>query len=136
MRHAIWICLTLVPALPAADGPKVRTFKFVYETTVTDLKPGQEARAWLPVPQTTDDQEVLKVETAFPVEAAVNTESTYGNKMFYLAAKADKDGNIRLKAVYTIKRREVKGETDTALKGMLDLFLKPDSMAPPDGKHL
>jgi hypothetical protein len=136
MRYAVLALLVLVPEIPAADEPKVRTFKFIYETTVTDLKPGQEARIWLPVPQTTDDQEVLKIETTFPVDSALNAESTYGNRMFYLVAKADKDGNIPLKAMYTIKRREVKGETDTAIKGMLDLYLKPDSMAPPDGKHL
>src|SRR4029079_2363481 len=130
MRSSTCAVLALVPALQAADGPKTRSFKFAVETTITDLKPGQEARVWLPVPQTTADEKVLKVETTFPVEPAVNTESTFGNKMYYLAAKADKDGNIPLKAVYTIKRKEVKGETDTALKGMLDVYLKPDSMAP------
>src|SRR5215213_4330783 len=107
MRYSVFAVLALVPALHAADEPKTRTFKFVYETTVTDLKPGQEARVWLPVPQTTDDQEVLKVETTFPVKPSVNSESTFGNKMYYLAAKADADGKIPLRAAYTIKRKEV-----------------------------
>src|SRR4030095_844821 len=71
MRQPILALLVLVPTPLSADKPKVRNFKFIYETTVTDLKPDQEARIWLPVPQTTDDQEVLKFETTFPVEAAV-----------------------------------------------------------------
>src|SRR5215212_6364546 len=109
LRTAIAL-LVLTPPLVVAAEPKSRTFKFGYEVTVTGLAPGQQARVWLPVPQTTDDQEVLAVDKHFPAEPMLNTETKLGNQMFYLGAKADADGNIPLKAVYTIKRKEVKGE--------------------------
>lgn len=134
MRSAIAF-LVLTPILAAAE-PKTRTFKFTYEATVTGLAPGQEARIWLPVPSTTDDQEILAIDKHFPTEPALNTETALGNRMFYLSAKADADGTIPLKAVYTVKRKEVKGETDKTLHDMLDQYLKFDPLSKPDGKQM
>jgi transglutaminase-like putative cysteine protease len=134
-----YIAIILLPAtscLVIAAEPKSRTFQFTYETTVTGLKPGQDARVWLPVPQTTDDQDVLKVNKSFPVEATLNTETRLGNQMFYLAPMADADGNIQLRVQYTVRRKEVKGETDKELKEGLEEYLKADRLAPPDGKHM
>jgi transglutaminase-like putative cysteine protease len=136
MRQSIVALFALVPVVSAADRPSSRTFKFVYEATVTGLRPGQHARIWIPVPQTTDDQEVLHVELSLPGEPALNTETKFGNRIFYVAARADADGNVPIKAAYTLNRHEVKGETDKALRDGLDLYLKPDRLAPPDGKHL
>ncbi|HEX3150692.1 MAG TPA: transglutaminase-like domain-containing protein [Gemmataceae bacterium] len=135
MRSVILVLLAIAPTL-TADEPKSRSFKLNYEVTISGLKPGQDARVWLPVPQTTDDQEVIAIDKTFPVKAAERTENKFGNRMYYLEAKADADGNIPLKAVHTIKRKEVRGATDKAIKDMLDLHLKPDPLAPPDGKHL
>jgi transglutaminase-like putative cysteine protease len=136
MRHTLVALLVVFPAVGAADEPRTRTFKFTYEASVTGLKPGQPVRIWVPVPQTTDDQEVLHVEMSLPGEPALNTETKFGNRMFYVATRADADGNVPVKATYTVRRREVKGETDKALKEGLDQYLKPDPLAPPDGKHL
>lgn len=126
--------LALAPALAAAE-PKTRTFKFTYEGTVTGLTPGQEARVWVPVPQTTDDQEVLKVVKRTPAEATPHTEKQFGNKVFYMAAKADPDGNVPFTFVYTVKRKEVVGETDKELRDGLERYLQADPLAPADGKH-
>jgi transglutaminase-like putative cysteine protease len=136
MHRSLVALLVLVPVLSAADEPKTRTFKFTYEATVTGLKPGQQARIWIPVPHSSDDQDVLRVEMSLPGEPALNTETRFGNRMFYIAAKADADGNIPIQAAYTVLRREVKGETDKALQAGLDKYLKPDALAPADGKHL
>jgi len=136
MSRSLVALLVVVPALSAADEPRTRNFKFTYEASVTGLKPGQQARIWVPVPQTTDDQEVLHVEMSLPGEPALNTETKFGNRMFYIAARADTDGNVPVKATYTVRRREVKGETDKTLKENLEQYLKPDPLAPPDGKHL
>jgi transglutaminase-like putative cysteine protease len=137
MKHIVAAGLVLAAAgLVQSAEPKSRTFKFTYEVTVTGLAPGQEARIWLPVPQSTDDQEILKVEKSFPTEPSLNTETKLGNQMYYLAAKPDADGNVPLRAVYTVRRKEVKGETDKSLQEGLDKFLQSDALAPADGKHL
>ncbi|HKB01410.1 MAG TPA: transglutaminase domain-containing protein [Gemmataceae bacterium] len=133
MRTLLALLVLAAPALAAE--PKTRTFRFTYEVTVNGLAPGEQARVWLPVPQTTDDQEVIAIDMHFPVEAALNTETRLGNQMFYLGTKADADGSVPLKVVYTIKRKEVKGETDKGLQGMLDQYLKFDPLSRPDGKQ-
>lgn len=136
MVRTLIVLLVLVPVAAVAVEPTTRTFKFRYEATVTGLKPGQPARIWVPVPQSTDDQEVLHVEMSLPGDPALNTETRFGNRMFYVAARADAGGNVPIKATYSVRRREVKGETDKALRDGLDQYLKPDRLAPPDGKHL
>lgn len=135
MSRSFIVLLVLGPGA-TADEPTTRSFKFTYEATVTGLKPGQQARVWVPVPQTTEDQDVLHVAMNLPGEPALNTETRLGNRMFYIAAPADADGTLPIKATYTVRRREVRGETDRALKEGLELYLKPDRLAPPDGKHL
>lgn len=130
------VLVALVPVLAFGAEPKSRTFKFSYEATVTGLKPDQEARVWIPVPQTNSDQEVLATELEFPVKPMLGQDAELGNKMYYFVGKADGKGEIELKATYTIKRQEVVGETDLKLKGGLDKFLKSDPLAPANGKHM
>src|SRR5215210_7879759 len=103
MLRSLVALVVFVPVASAADDPTTRTFKFTYEATVTGLKPGQQARIWVPVPQTTEDQEVLHVEMSLPGEPALNTETKFGNRMFYIAARADAAGSIPIKATYTVK---------------------------------
>jgi len=118
----------------AADEPRSRTFQFTYSATVTGLKPDETARIWLPVPQSTGEQEVKIV--AQPKDAKLNKEKKYGNQMLYVERKADADGKAALEMVFLVKRKEVKGETkdDDAAK-LLD-FLKPDAKVPIEGKPL
>jgi transglutaminase-like putative cysteine protease len=134
IRFVVYALLVTSP-LGAAE-PKSRTFKFTYEGTVTGLAPGQQARIWVPVPPSNDDQEILRIVKRVGANVGMHTESEFGNKVFHFASKADADGNIPFTFVYTVERREVLGETDKSLTNGLDRFLKPDPLAPPDGKHL
>src|SRR5262249_28391507 len=87
--------------------PKERTFEFTYGPTVTGLRPEQVARVWLPVPSDSDEQ---KVEILTPQKGAkLTTEKFYGNRMYYLEAKADADGKIPLSMSFNVTRQEVKG---------------------------
>lgn len=129
------LAVLLIPAAALAAEPQVRTFRFTYEAAVTGLKPGDTAHIWLPIPPTTDDQKLLQTETHFPVEASKHTEAGFGNAMYHLTPKADADGKIALRVVYTVERREVRGETDPGVKAD-PKYLRPDPLAPADGKHL
>jgi transglutaminase-like putative cysteine protease len=126
----------LLPTLALTAEPKTRTFNFTYEATVTGLKADQEARVWIPSPPTNADQEVLAVELTMPIKPTTSAEPMFGNKMYYFAAKPGVDGIVSLRAVYTVKRKEIVGESDLATQANLDKFLKPDPLAPADGKHL
>jgi transglutaminase-like putative cysteine protease len=131
-----FIAAVLVAAPLAAAEPATRTFKFTYEGTVTGLKPGQQARIWTPIPPTNDDQVISRIVKRVAADVTISTEFEYRNMMFHFAPKADSDGNIPFTFVYTVERKEVKGETDKRQNDGLERFLKADPLAPADGKHL
>jgi hypothetical protein len=120
-----------------AEDAKSRTFLFTYGATVTDLPAGKMARVWLPVPPSSEHQQVEIVSKDLPAEGKLGKESKYGNQMLYVEAKADKDGNIPLKVVYRVKRLEVRGsDMEKPDEIRVAMFLKADKMVPIDGKPL
>ncbi len=136
-----WYALPILFALTAsvfgdAAAPRTRTFQFTYSATVTGLKPDEAARIWLPVPQTTNDQDVTVV--AAPKDAKLTKEKKAGNAMYYLEARADADGKIPVEMAFLVKRKEVKGEEKLSAdeKAKLADYLKPDAKVPVDGKPL
>jgi transglutaminase-like putative cysteine protease len=118
------------------DAPRSRTFQFTYAAIVTGLKPAETARVWLPAPQTSDEQEVTVVSA--PTDAKLNTEKKYGNKMYYLEAKADADGKVALEMAFLVTRKEVKGPVKLSgdEESKLADYLKADAKVPIDGKPL
>jgi uncharacterized protein (TIGR03000 family) len=118
------------------DAPRSRTFQFTYGAIINGLKPDEAARVWLPVPQSSHEQDVTVVSS--PNGAKINKEKKHGNAMYFCEAKADADGKIAVEMVFFVKRKEVKGEgklsADEAAK--LNDFLKPDATVPIEGKPL
>src|SRR5687767_15139692 len=97
--RGLFAAIVLSLALPAAGAAppapttkpavaKQRDFLFTYAATVTGLAPGQEARVWLPVPPSNEDQQVAVERKDLPGEAAMTTESKYGNRILSFKAKA------------------------------------------------
>ena len=85
-------------------------------------RPGSRPQVWLPVPPTTDDQKVLDVATYFPAPFEKFTETRFGNEMYYLdPAGRRRTVPSRIRVVYTVERREVKGETDKGSEGRLEV---------------
>jgi len=117
--------------------PKSRTFEFTYAATVTGLKPQQTARIWLPVPPNNDEQ---KIEIVTPLAGAKLTkEKFYGNRLYYLEAKAGADGKIPLTMTFKVTRKEVRSLTTKDSGGdaaRIKRFLQPDKLVPITGKPL
>ena len=133
------LAVVLCADRPADPAPHTRTFQFTYAATVTGLKPDQEARIWLPVAPSNDDQGTAIVSRDLPGEGKIGRETRYGNEILYVEAKADAEGKIPLKVVYKVTRREVKGDGGKNVKENPDLlahYLKPDAKVPIDGKPL
>jgi hypothetical protein len=137
------VCLT--PAvLGAADDqsekPRIRTFQFTYAATITGMKPGQKARVWLPVPPSNDDQEIKIVMKDLPAEGAIYTERAYNNRILHLETKANEKGEILLRMVYRVKRRELKRDRLAPKRDEdaeeLARLLKPNKRVPITGKPL
>jgi uncharacterized protein (TIGR03000 family) len=121
----------------AAAEPKSRSFLFTYSATVTGLPADKTARIWLPVPSSSEDQQVEIVAKDLPAEGKIGRESKFGNQILYVEAKAGKDGTIPVKATYRVTRREVKGQQQKEKDAdQIALFLQPDAKVPIDGKPL
>jgi transglutaminase-like putative cysteine protease len=118
--------------------PKTRTFLFTYAATATGLAPNKVTRIWLPVPSTTEDQEVHFVAKRLPVEGKISREPKFKNEILYVEAPADADGKVSLEVTYRIMRREVKGDRQKPANNseQVALFLKPDAKVPIGGKPL
>jgi hypothetical protein len=120
-----------------ADEPKSRHFDFKYDVEVTDLKPGQVARIWMPVPPSNDEQVVSVVHRQLAAEGRIGTDTKYGNQIIYIEAAANSDGRITNSITYGVKRNEVAaGSADTVPDSVAVSFLKPDAKVPIDGKPL
>lgn len=145
----ISVCaLSAVFCLVGSDGstqeikPKSRTFLFTYAASVNDLAPGKVADVWLPVPESTPEQDVRIVSKQLPATEQVNRDKTYGNQILYVRAKANEKGSIPLQITYQVTRREVRTDRSGTLflkpdpKEKLSRFLQPDVMVPIQGKPL
>jgi transglutaminase-like putative cysteine protease len=105
---AIFSVCAMAPVRAAEGKAKPpRAFRFTYSATVVDLKPGQTARVWLPVPPRNDDQDVEIASKDLPAVGRIGTERTHGNRILYFEAKADDKGCIPFSVVYRVKRREL-----------------------------
>jgi transglutaminase-like putative cysteine protease len=149
-RRSLFLLVTgLLLALPCraeedkAAKPKVRTFTFTYAATITGLDPAKKARIWVPVPPSTEDQDVTpkgrQAVGAGRVMGMTATEALYGNRIWFVETMPDADGKVALKAVYHVVRREVKGETGKKERpdpAQLKRYLQPDSLVPITGKPL
>lgn len=135
---ALGLVMGLVGSL-RADGetaPKTRDFLFTYSATVTGLAPGTTVRVWLPVPSSSEDQEVSIVKRDLPAEDKIEKDAKYGNQILFVEAKADADGKVPLSVTYRVKRREVRFDPKAMNAEAAELFLKPDAKVPIGGKSL
>jgi transglutaminase-like putative cysteine protease len=125
-------------------GPRhaARTFDFTYAATVTGLPPEKKARLWVPVPSSSDDQDVTIVGTQVKggekAKGRVATEKRYGNRVFFVETKPDASGKVALRFVYRVTRREVKGETGKKQDppDRIARYLEADALVPITGKPL
>jgi transglutaminase-like putative cysteine protease len=142
---AVLVGLVLVPLVAAEtegeDKPRSRTFQFTYAATVTGLKPDQIARIWIPAPPVTAQQEVKVVSKELPGKKLFGRDATYNNLILFVESKADVKGQVALKVVYKVKRREVvtkgmAGITQKEADKRIKRFLEPDAKVPITGKPL
>lgn len=135
--------LSSVAAEPSGEA-KERRFRFVYQTTVTKLAPGQVARLWIPLPPSLPEQQVRLVRQRVPAGAAAmpEVEQPNGNQIFFAEAKASDSGEILAEFTYDIVRREIRRATPAKsapaplTADERKFFLTPDRRGPITGRPL
>ena len=113
-----------------ADGPTSRTFRFTYGATLTELKPGAAVRVWLPVATNTFDQEASIVSIELPGEHQQTTDSSHGNNLIYFEAKANEKGEVPMKVLYRVTRREITSANYEPIGKRNDVWRKASKLVP------
>jgi hypothetical protein len=137
------------PASQTRDDAKVaplksRTFLFTYTATVAKLPKGKTVKLWLPLPQSSPDQDVTLQDaklTAGGMESIVGTDPMYGNKShFFQMAPQKDDGTLTVSNTFKVTRREVltanNRRREPAVNKTIDRFLQADKLVPLGGKPL
>jgi transglutaminase-like putative cysteine protease len=126
--------LTIAAVATAHESPpESRRFLFTYAATIDGLEPGTNARVWLPVAPTDDDQEVELVAIDVPGEYQRNIEPKFGNELLFFEAPADEAGQIALRIDYRLTRRAATPVGTPADAGDERSFLAGSSLVPVDG---
>jgi uncharacterized protein (TIGR03000 family) len=117
-----------------------RTFHFTSAATLTMLPKDKTVKVWVPVPPTTADQDITLEKESVPGKASIGTEPQYGNKILFIEARPDQDGNLTFALTFKVTRREIKTdgqhfrEPDSREK--IERFLQADRLVPVGGKPL
>ena len=104
-----------IAAIPAAAQPNettIRTFEFVYQTTISGLpSDGGPIHVFLPVPAENDQQSIDSVSFSTSFEAGVNgvetsieREPAYGNRYWHASLPASNGEPLEIEARYRVTR--------------------------------
>ena len=113
-----------------------REFHFTYAGTVTGLAPDAEARIWLPVPPSDEDQQSRIARIELPSAGSFAREPKFGNEILYFEGRPNAKGEVSFSITYRVTRFEVQSDrrrTKVAPEE-ISLFLRPDLKVPITGK--
>ncbi len=131
LLRLLFVLALALPSCRTAELSNSREFTFTYGATITDLTPGALARIWLPLAQSGRHQQVEIESVDIPGEPRYTTEGRYGNRLLFSEARADENGRIAMKVVYSVRRGEVSPHSGAALSDeQRALFLQSNAMVP------
>jgi transglutaminase-like putative cysteine protease len=119
------------------QGERVRNFEFTYAGSAINLKPGSKVRVWLPLPHSTEYQQIEVKSHSLPKQAKVTSDEKYNNCMIFFEAASPKSGRLDFSITYDVVRAEVKWPTREGrdlLESERKLFLAPNSRVPVGGR--
>jgi transglutaminase-like putative cysteine protease len=138
-KSCIFSSLFLTFAL-SAFAQDSRHFTFHYAFTVRNLTTGNKVRIWIPAAQSNAYQEVKVVTTRGDLPLRKNTESKYGNQLYY-AETTSAQPELHFDVEYDVVRRERVALGPTAphtttvslSSGEKQQDMQPDTLVPVTG---
>ena len=113
------------------DETNKRSFRFDYQTTVSDFPEGAErVRIWLPLATSDETQTISDVHIDAPVAHRIGTETEYGNQSVYLELEAPLPASVPITLSLNVKRREVSSVETLAGAPRRTRLLEGDLKAP------
>lgn len=131
------------PADDVVSNSKTRRLRFRYEVTVAPGAQEGPVDIFLPIAQSTPEQEVVSVDVESPVPGEFGTETTYGNRYWHAALDALPQQPLTLRITYEVSREPIAradvleragdAYTDEELEEYR-LFLQSNRRVPVDGE--
>jgi transglutaminase-like putative cysteine protease len=139
LRSALLIAVlftstVVIEAASALNEPKSRTFEFTYQVQLQGMTPGQAYRLWLPMPKTSEFQQVKDME--HKPAGRISSDAKFANRIYYFKGMADDQGKAQCTTEYKVTRNEVTSSGPVPSAAEIEMFLKADKMVPIDGKPL
>ncbi len=143
------ICLTFVAffVIPdhkltkAGNDPSTRTFQFKYTLSLKNLpENSKRLDVWIPVPQSTNYQEIYNLQIFSQLPYKITEESKYGNKILYINAEAEDINNTVIGLQFNILRKRIDNAIESDIFSGLnddhefDKYLQANRLVPIDGK--
>jgi len=118
-----------------AAAPQQRKFRLDYGATLAQVPAGAKVRVWIPVPPSTDHQQVTELARKLPSEAKLGQEAKYGNQMLYFETKGPEPGKVEFQISWEVRRSEVLGLGASSTAKTISpeerkKFLAPDAKVP------
>ena len=120
-------------------GERARHLEFTYAGSAVRLQPGAKVRGWLPMPHSTEYQQVAVKSHSLPDSAMVTAGDKYDNCMIFFETTATRTGRVEFSITYDVVRAEVKQPAPTRAslsKSDRQLFLAPNRLVPVTGPPL
>lgn len=115
-----------------------REFKFHYAASIQGLENGSRARVWIPIAQSTADQQIRMTGASTPSPMQINKDTSYGNDIGYFELTATDTGLFAFRVNYEVLRSEA--GVDSSAKHLTaeqrQLFLKPNRLVPISGRPI
>jgi len=136
---ALFVGLAIAKPGNASDEVKSRTFQLKYGATLTQLPPASNIRVWLPVPRSSEHQQVERLHDKLPAATLLTTEPLYGNRMLYFEQSGLTSEMLSFQAAYKITRHEIRSlqsssELNTLTEKHRKVFLMANRRVPVQGK--
>ena len=115
-----------------------RKFELTYGATIMDVPAGATVKVWMPVAQTSPQQEVKLTNQSVPADLQINSD-TYGNQIGYFEIKQSADAaEIDFSLQYDVARQQagLDDSQKTLESNESERFLNANRLVPKTGKPI
>jgi len=117
----------------AGIAPAARSVEAVYVASVDAVPPGiRRLEVWVPLPITTESQEVRNLRVESPYPGGIRRESEHGNAYYYFSVDEPRPGPLEVRVRFEATRHEIvrtaaRSEEARPDAAVLRRYLQPES---------
>ena len=122
------------------DGLANRHFEMIYSGSINSVPPDSHVRVWIPVAQSSAEQNIIQMTSQLPGVAVETKESVHGNKMLYFEFNANETVELPFQVTYQVRRKEVnalgKRKANEITEKEKRQYIQANRLVPVDGVPL